>query len=299
MRKMALKFAATCFAAFLAAGIAAPKAMASASLEGADCSEINNSYDEDLVTVRGEQVLSATAAQVALLRVIPSRNAGVTVQGWDRNEFVIHVCKSAAAGTREQAAELLNQITATLESGTLRSEGPSARRWMAHFVINAPRAASLNLQVENGPVSVRELTGKVEIHAENGPIAVKDCSGNVNATSGNGPISFRGEGGSMNLKTQNGPISVQLSGSSWQGSGLEASTVNGPLTVEMPQEYGSGVAIETTGRSPFSCRAKGCDNARANFSDELRSIQLGAGNTAVRVSTVNGPVSVRNRRADM
>ena len=92
---------------------------------------------------------------------------------------------------------------------------------------------------------------------------------------------------------------MELAGSSWQGAGLNASTTNGPLTVELPQNYGSGVVIETSGRAPFSCRAAGCNNARANFADELQSIQLGSGAAAIHVSTVNGPVSVRNRGAEM
>lgn len=292
-----IRVSAALICVLMLAGVAAPRLFAQSG--EATCSRIDTNFGDDLETVRADQVMTAPAAQVSVLRAAGVHNGGITVQGWDRPEYVVHACKAAGAATQEEAASILSQITASFSGGTLQAQGPADSRWSVFFVINAPRAATMELEVGNGPVSVRETTGKVTIEAENGPIAIKNCSGEVQATAQNGPISLTGDSGSLKVKTQNGPIHVQLAGTSWQGAGLDASAVNGPLTVELPSNYSSGVVIETSGRSPFSCRAKGCENARANFDDELRSIQLGGGAPAVHLSTVNGPVSVRDRRAEM
>lgn len=291
------RVSAALICAVLLAGVAAPRLFAQST--EATCSGIDTNFGDYRETMRADQVLTAPAAEVSVLRAAGVHNGGITVQGWDRAEYVVHACKTAAADTQAEAQNLLAQISASFSGGTLRAQGPSDGQWTVFFVVNAPRAATMELEVRNGPVSVRQTSGKVTIEAENGPIAIKECSGEVQATAQNGPISIQGSSGSLKLKTQNGPIDVQLAGTSWQGAGLEASAVNGPLTVELPQDYNSGVVIETSGRAPFSCRAKGCENARANFDDELRSIQIGGGTPAVHLSTVNGPVSIRNRRADM
>jgi hypothetical protein len=44
-----------------------------------------------------------------------------------------------------------------------------------------------------------------------------------------------------------------------------------------------------------SCRSEACREARRTWDDEeSRKIELGSGATVVRLSTVNGPVSVRD-----
>ena len=292
-----IRVSAVLICATLLAVVAAPRLFAQST--EATCSGMDNNFGDYRETVRADQVMTAPAAEVSVLRAAGIHNGGIKVQGWDRAEYVVHACKTAGAATQAEAQGLLSQITASFSGGTLRAQGPSDGEWTVFFVVNAPRNATMELEVGNGPVSVRQSSGKVTIEAENGPIALSECSGEVQARAQNGPISVKDSSGSLKLKTQNGPIEVRLAGTSWQGAGLEASAINGPLTVELPQDYNSGVVIETTGRAPFSCRAKGCENARANFDDELRSIQIGGGTPAVHLSTVNGPVSVRNRRADM
>jgi hypothetical protein len=89
---------------------------------------------------------------------------------------------------------------------------------------------------------------------------------------------------------------VKLDGGSWVGGSLDAHSHNGPLSVKVPNDYRSGVIVESDGHGPMSCRAEACRQARRPWDDDSpRRIELGSGPTAVRLSTENGPVSVRER----
>ena len=102
--------------------------------------------------------------------------------------------------------------------------------------------------------------------------------------------------GNLYLRAQNGPISVELTGTQWQGS-LDVHGTNGPLELDLPEGYRSGVRVESRGYSPFSCSAAACAAARKDWDDRNRSVQFGSAPPVVRLSTVNGPVSIGSRRS--
>lgn len=71
---------------------------------------------------------------------------------------------------------------------------------------------------------------------------------------------------------------------------LEAS--NGPVALKVPEGYASGASIETAGHSPVHCASRACRDSRRTSSDGRRRIELGEPEPVIRLSTVNGPVSV-------
>jgi len=54
--------------------------------------------------------------------------------------------------------------------------------------------------------------------------------------------------------------------------------------------------VESTNYAPVSCKASICDNARKTWDDEHRRIEFGSSPAMIRLSTVNGPVSVQESR---
>src|SRR6266581_2532449 len=102
----------------------------------------------------------------------------------------------------------------------------------------------------------------------------------------------------IDLDTMNGPISVALSGKTWSGAGLTADAKNGPLTLMVPSGYQSSFVVESTNYAPVSCKASICDNARKTWDDEHRRIEYGSSPAMIRLSTVNGPISVRESSRD-
>jgi DUF4097 and DUF4098 domain-containing protein YvlB len=107
---------------------------------------------------------------------------------------------------------------------------------------------------------------------------------------------MEGSSGNVHIRTENGPISVNLSGTSWNGSGLSADAHNGPVTLRVPSGFQSSFVVESTNHAPMSCRASICDSARKTWDDEHRRIEYGSSPAVVHLSTVNGPVSVEEAR---
>jgi len=232
----------------------------------------------------------------SLIRVEAAENGGIYVYGWDRQDFGVLNCKAAVSDERTTAENKLQQIKTSSEGGHLTVSGPEDGDWTSYLIIHAPRSSSLSLTGMNGPISISSLSGKIEVHNTNGPFAVKDSTGEITAEVVNGPIAYAGNGGDIHLHAQNGPIAVKLIGTSWNGKGLDAESMNGPMSLKLQNNFTSGVLVQTRGYSPFNC--SGCQDARKDFDDHNKSVQFGSGTPVVRLSTVNGPVSINQRDFD-
>jgi Putative adhesin len=259
------------------------------TIDGDNCSSRNIRFDDEPAVVE-KQVI-----QAGNLRSLKAAvdHAPLSVRGGNSSGYTITVCKAAAV------ASDLAAIRVSVEGGELKTVGPKTGDWTVHYLIEVPRGADLDLEASNGPISVRDVDGRVVAKASNGPIALHNLSGDVDVTTTNGPISIHGGSGDMKVRASNGPLSVDLDGNAWTGGTLDATTKNGPLSLKLPRNYASGVTVESNGRGPISCRAAGCERARRNahedrWDDEPRTIELGSGATAVRLSTVNGPITIKD-----
>jgi hypothetical protein len=220
------------------------------------------------------------------LKVEVPSHSGANVRGTDRNDFEVLLCKAA------ETAEGLAAITVSQIGGTLRVNGPSGEDWVGYLLISAPKSAAIEVSATNGPLALSGLSGHVVARSQNGPISVRNSSGDLDLSAENGPIDVHGGGGRMKVSTENGPIGVSLSGSEWNGAGLEGHAVNGPIRLQIPSGYRSAAVVETLGRSPFQCRGEGCDRAKRTWDDEHKRIEIGDGPALVKLSSENGPVTV-------
>ena len=233
------------------------------------------------------------------LIVHPASNSGVTVTGWDREDYEVLVCKAAAAGRRSDggdtaARERVAEIEAHLEGRRLVTTGPSGDEWVAFLIIHAPAHAVMELETRNGPLDVRAASGRFTIRGENGPVGLSDVTGDITVDLENGPVSLARMGGSVRVRTQNGPIEIHLEGSDWQGKGLDARAVNGPLSLKMDSSYTGGVVVESSGHAPWSCGGK-CNGGSRTWDDASRRIAFGSTPPRVRLATENGPIEIGGR----
>lgn len=250
-----------------------------------DCSRLRVTIN-DRPALRAEEMVAVGSPRSLTVRA--AENGGIHVVGSSSGGYEVRACKAAAF------EEDLNQIRVRVSGNEVSAEGPDAGRWVLYFLVSAPRGASLDLRSYNGGISLQDVNGTVTASAENGPISVKGSSGTMNIETTNGPISLDGGSGSAKLRATNGPVTVKLRGAYWDGS-LDARTENGPVALRIPAGFRSGVVVESEGHGPVSCRADACRDAKRTWDDEdSRKIELGSGATVVRLSTVNGPVSVRD-----
>jgi hypothetical protein len=260
-----------------------------------DCSDLRIRFDDRDAVVRSEE-RTLSKSEAAVLQIQPHSNGGVQVVGWDKETYSVTACK-AAAGSGDAAERILSQITMSVEHGKVSTKGPGDEEdWTVYLLVRTPRSASIDLETMNGPISLYDVDGKLTARAHNGPISLKNFSGDADITAVNGPINLEGSRGSVRIHTENGPISVALEGKTWSGTGLSADAKNGPLTLMVPSGYQSSFVVESTNYAPVSCQASICDNARKTWDDEHRRIEYGNAPVMIRLSTVNGPVSVRESR---
>lgn len=250
-----------------------------------DCSSIHAKIAGERVRVVSQDI---DASGLRSLRVHSDQRGGLRIIGTTGNAFSITACKMSALDA--DAAD----VRVALTGNDLSVTGPSGDKWMAFLIVRAPRAAVIDADAHNGPVTVSSFDGQLTVTAQNGPVALRDSRGTINLKVQNGPTSIHGGGGTIKVTSQNGPVSVKLAGGEWNGS-LDAAAKNGPISLKLPRNFRSRVIIEALGQGPVACRAEGCEGSRLLPTDDTpRRIELGSGAPAVHLSTVNGPVSVKN-----
>jgi DUF4097 and DUF4098 domain-containing protein YvlB len=251
------------------------------------CSQIKVSFDH-ATALRAEEELPV--ANVRSLKIVSDQRGGVRVAGWDQPRYAVTVCKAAAA------ADTLRSVSAKLSGNEVTATGPDSEQWIVYLLVRTPRNATLDVDTHNGPTSFHHVDGTLSVHAKNGPVSLKDSSGTIDVSAANGPISLAGGSGNVTITAKNGPLSVKLDGARWDGT-LHAETVNGPVSLKLPKNFGSGVDLSVDGHGPISCKAEACREAtRAWRNDEKampRKLSFGSGPRNVTLSTVNGPVVVK------
>ena len=211
------------------------------------------------------------------ITVDPGENGGVRISGWDRDSVAVAAKVQAYAETDSEARELAQQIRIETSGGTIRAEGPGYRRhasWSVSFDVQLPRRSDLHAETVNGPISVEEVTGRMELRAQNGPLHLDAVGGDVHA------------------RTVNGPLVVTLLGERWDGTGLDSETENGPVVLTIPQRYSAHLETGTV-NGPMSLDIPVTVQGRINF--HRISTDIGSGGPLVRAVTTNGPVTVRSQ----
>lgn len=252
--------------------------------------------DRDVFTAEEARTLAAAEFSGGL-DVRAPQNGGILVRGWDRTDVLVKACKAVAAESDGAAKEQLGRIKLQATNGRVSVDGPPNNedegRWVVHFLINVPRNVKLALDAHNGPIHLRNVVGNITAETVNGPVKIYRCSGEITAQATNGPISVDRSSGNIRIRAQNGPLDVHLSGTQWSGQGLDASVQNGPIKLHIPTNYQSGVEVSSRGHSPFRCSSDACAGAVKDWDDRNKSVRFGKGGaTVVRMSTVNGPVSI-------
>ena len=212
------------------------------------------------------------------LTVDAGRNGGIQVEGWDRNEIRIRAVVTANARSEADAKQLASEVQVQTGGGKVSPVGPSTRDrqwWSVSFRINVPRKNDLDLNANNGGVSISGVSGTIRFQTTNGGVRLTDLSGDV-----------RGE-------TRNGGLNVILSGNRWDGVGLDVETSNGGVNLSIPEGYNADLTTRTVNggfRTDFPLTIQGELTPRHGI-----STTLGSGGPPVRVRTTNGGLRINKR----
>jgi len=203
-------------------------------------------------------------------------NGGVAFIGENRRDVRIVARVQANADDDATASAIARQIRVITDGGQIRAEGPSTRNhnsWSVSYDVYVPSQANLEANTSNGGISAEDVRGEMSFEATNGGIHLSDVGGNVRA------------------RTTNGGVIASLSGTTWQGQGLDLQTTNGGATVYVPRGYNAQLE---TGTSNGGMQIDFPITVRGSLNRHI-STQLGSGGPTVRVITTNGGVRIAER----
>src|SRR6185295_11688998 len=157
------------------------------------------------------------------------------------------------------------------------------------------------------------ITARIQVNARSNSdadaiardIKIEASGGTIRATGGSGPygrhqnwsVSFLvmvPRHTDLQLSTQNGPLSVELVGSRWEGTGLDAETQNGPASLRIPDNYNAKIEFGTV-NGPMDVGFPMTVTISGRVKNRI-STTLGTGGPPIRVVTTNGPMAVRRSR---
>jgi hypothetical protein len=216
------------------------------------------------------------------LSIDPGMNGGVEIIGWNRDSIAITARIQVNARTMEDADAIARDLKIETSGGSIKvtgGSGPFGRRqnWGVNLVVMVPRRQDLDISTQNGPLSVQDVASHMDLETQNGP------------------LSLTGVGGDVHASAQNGPLSIELLGSRWEGTGLDAATQNGPADLTIPDNYNAKLEFGTV-NGPMDVAFPMTVTISGRVRNRI-STTLGDGGAPVRVVTTNGPMTVRKARS--
>jgi hypothetical protein len=215
-------------------------------------------------------------------------NGGVAIRGWDRSDVQMRARVTVWDDSRDAAAQLAKQIQITTSGGVIRADGPRDRRdrrgfrgwnddryWSVAYELHVPRKADVRVDATNGGIIVEEVRGRIDAQTVNGGIVLGDVNGDI-----------RGE-------TVNGGLRVELANERWDGPGLDLKTINGGVSLAVPSGFSGELDASTSNGGisvDFPITISGLINSRR----QIRGT-LGSGGPRIRLSAVNGGISISRR----
>jgi len=135
------------------------------------------------------------------------------------DDIEIRIVTSGEGNTVLEIEALLEEV-----SGQIRDE--------VDFAITLPAGADLELETDNGAITVIDNEGQVAAVTSNGKITVTDNTGAIDVTSSNGELVLTGIVGAVKGVTSNGKITVEAAIAGTEA--VDVQTSNGAIDIEVP-----------------------------------------------------------------
>jgi hypothetical protein len=244
---------------------------------GGEFCDNNNYSNGDKVSFRDLREIKLP--NLSLLEVDGKKNGGISVKGENRTDILVRACVQTWAETDAEAKAFANN-TRIETSGYVRAEnGNGEENWSVSYQILVPTSTNLKLTAHNGGISISSVNGTLEFETKNGGLHLANVSGNVKG------------------RTTNGGVHVNLSGNTWNGSGLDVETTNGGVKLMLPVNYSANIETGTVNgglKSDFPELSVEKDEKDGRYYRQNKHINasLNGGGAPIRVLTTNGGVSI-------
>src|SRR5260370_20256360 len=213
---------------------------------------------------------------------IENINGDVRIAVWDQSEVKVDAVKKAHE--RERLDELKIEVLNTADSGRIKTKYPEQtfnERGSRHY--NNPASVEYTLTIpRKAHLDSAELV--------NGSLDIEGAEGDVKAACVNGRIKANGLMGEVKLSTVNGGVEatiVRLDDT----KGVSLNSVNGTIVLIIPANASAQVKANTVHgaiTNDFGLQV----NDGEYVGHDLNG-QIGSGGPRVRLSNVNGPISIK------
>ncbi|HET8546558.1 MAG TPA: hypothetical protein VFL57_01065 [Bryobacteraceae bacterium] len=242
---------------------------------------------------------------------LETRNGGVEIMGWERNDVQITGTKHASSEGTLRALKI--DVVASGDSIRIRTAGPSGHRgsWGARYVMRVPRGAVLeNIESSNAGIRVESLTAGGRLRTSNGGLKIYRVGGPVEATTSNASVEIGDVTGSVVVRTSNGAVRADnvrgILDATTSNAGMNVTlsdpepqrpvrlvTSNGGVTLTMNQFRDNDVHVSTsnssiTVRLPSNVRAALKANTSNSSIDTDFEVMVRAGE--VRKTSLEGTI---------
>ncbi len=246
------------------------------TLEDNFCSKKNYSSWGDRAY---ESDLRETTIPASGLVKVDSKNGRINVIGENRSDVLVRACVKAWADSKSEAKSKVDAIRIETSS-TISAVNTPKKDWSVSYEIRVPNSSNLDLLTRNGRIGIDAVQGQIKFETYNGRVSLNDVSGDVKGM------------------TRNGRLSVKLSGTAYQGNGLNVETRNGRVSLYMPSTYAANVEVGT-GNGRFSSdfdelQVEKINGKKRRWGSQKVSASINGGGAPIRVMTGNGRVSVRS-----
>jgi hypothetical protein len=247
-------------------------------------------------------------------------DGAIEVRSWDRSEVLVEIERRAASTAEAEALE----VTSSQEGNRLSIAAPNSPRNRSDGVvrIGASLSPSVSLRVTgpatlmlearsgDGPLTARDLTGRITLRTADGPINTDRLTGTVVIDTGDGPVVARDTRGTLDLntgdgaidvsgrletlraRTGDGPVRVDVQDGSVMKGEWAVESGDGAMTVRLPGAFNAEVdAFSGDGRITID----GIGNATSSDDDDRPAqirTRLGSGGATLRLRTGDGPITV-------
>jgi hypothetical protein len=207
---------------------------------------------------------------------LENMNGNVHVTSWSRNEVRVYAIKRASSQDRLEAIEInIDSDPNVLRIKTKYHQHFDNNPGGVEYTLTVPRSASLD---------------KFEL--VNGGLDAEDLGGDVNASSVNGRIKVRGLSGGARLSVVNGHLEATFDRLD-EPKTISLDSVNGAIDLALPTD--ASVTLEASTMSGSIHDDFGLPVTGQFVGHKLHGT-LGDGRAQVKLSDVNGSISIRRAR---
>jgi DUF4097 and DUF4098 domain-containing protein YvlB len=204
-------------------------------------------------------------------------NGAVTINSWSKNN--IKVLVNISAKTQEARDDVTINMTHKNQKVKVSSD------YKENSYSQNKQGAKVDYQVW-----LPEDSNLSDIELINGNLIIRNISGKVDAQVVNGSIKASGLSGNSQISSVNGNVNVVYSRNTTSVNNIDVETVNGSIKLYLPEHINAAITADTMHGSintEFGLEAK----KNSFFGKNLRG-EIGNGGSLVNLDSVNGNIKV-------